>query len=257
MALHVRRPYYRAETGIALRRINRASRQVYDTIGQTPSLTKPIVGLNAFAHESGIHTHGLMTDPSTYEIMDPAELGIPKVRIVLGKHSGKHAVAERLTEMGYLYTEEELNTCYQRLMELSDQKKYIGDSDLEAILLNKRRAEGTYRLESFDVHTNKFTSSTCVIKLRRENEVVEEVSLGRGPINAAYNAIDKITGHICEEMRSYQIHSISDGNDALGEVTVKLRSGDRFVTGRGLSTDIIESSILAYLNGINKLIDMQ
>jgi 2-isopropylmalate synthase len=138
---------------------------------------------------------------------------------------------------------------------LSDKKKFISDSDLEAIVQNKELSTGLYQLDFFEVHTTK-DSSTCVIKLRKEDNVYEEVSLGDGPINAAYNAIDKITGHICEEMSNYSIHSVSDGNDALGEVTVKLRAKDHIVTGRGLSTNIIESSILAYINGINKLIEI-
>ncbi len=122
---------------------------------------------------------------------------------------------------------------------------------------DKDRTEGLYKLEYFDVHTVKNASSTCVIKLRREDKLYEEVSLGDGPINAAYNAIDKITDKACEELVNYSIQSVSDGNDALGEVTVKLKSGDLIVTGRGLSTDIIESSILAYINGVNKLLSMK
>jgi 2-isopropylmalate synthase len=158
--------------------------------------------------------------------------------------------------MGYAYTEEELASYYEKLMELSDKKKFISDSDLEALVQNRERVSGLYHLEFFDVHTTKNASSTCVVKLKKENEVFEEVSLGDGPINAAYNAVDKITGNLCEEMYNYSIHSVADGNDALGEVTVKLRAGDHVVTGRGLSTNIIESSILAYINGINKLIEV-
>ncbi|MPN27941.1 2-isopropylmalate synthase [bioreactor metagenome] len=120
---------------------------------------------------------------------------------------------------------------------------------------NKERVVQSFSLEYFDVHTMKNASSTCVIKLKKEDEVFEEVSLGSGPINAAYNSIDKITGNICEELVSYDIHAVSDGNDALGEVMVKLHAKDKIVTGRGVSTDIIESSILAYINGINKLIE--
>jgi 2-isopropylmalate synthase len=255
MALKTRENLFNCYTGVDTRHISRTSKLVYNIIGQSPSINKPIVGTNAFAHEAGIHQHGVLSEKTTYEIMRPEDLGITKNKIILGKHSGKHAIAERLTEMGYSFTENELATYYEKIKVLSDKKKFISDSDLEAIVQNKELSTGLYQLDFFEVHTTK-DSSTCVIKLRKEDNVYEEVSLGDGPINAAYNAIDKITGHICEEMSNYSIHSVSDGNDALGEVTVKLRAKDHIVTGRGLSTNIIESSILAYINGINKLIEI-
>jgi len=256
MGLKTRKSYFSSDTNIDTKQISRTSKLVYNIIGQTAAINKPIVGANAFAHEAGIHQHGVLSEKSTYEIMVPEELGISKNKIVLGKHSGKHAIGERLTEMGYSYTEEDLSEYYTKIMVLSDKKKYISDSDLEALVNNKKRTVGMYQLEFFDVHTMKNASSTCVIKLKKGDEEFEEVSLGDGPINAAYNSIDKITGQICDELTNYNIHSVSDGNDALGEVTVKLRSKDKIVTGRGLSTDIIESSILAYLNGINKLMEL-
>ena len=126
----------------------------------------------------------------------------------------------------------------------------------QALMHNKDVTAGAYKLEFFDVHTTKNSSSTCVVKLSKEGNEFQEVSLGEGPINAAYNAVDKITGNICEEMSNYSIHSTSDGNDSLGEVTVRVRSGKTVVLGRGLSSDIIEASILAYVNGINKLIEI-
>ncbi len=253
MAIKTRRNYFDAYTRIDTKQISRVSKLVYNIIGQTVAINKPIVGTNAFAHEAGIHQHGVLANKSTYEIMDPADLGITKNNIVLGKHSGKHAIAERLTQLGYVFSPDELLQYYEKLIELSDKKKFITDSDLEAIVQNRERSEVVYSLEFFDVRTMKNASSTCVIKLRKEDEIFEEVSLGDGPINAAYNAIDKITNNLCEEMSNYSIHSVTDGYDALGEVTVKMRRKDNIVTGRGLSTDIIESSILAYINGINKL----
>ena len=256
MALRTRRPFFGSTTRIDTRQISRTSKLVYSIIGQTAAINKPIVGANAFAHEAGIHQHGVLAEKRTYEIMVPEELGIPKNKIVLGKHSGKHAIRDRLAEMGYSVTEEELDIYYKKIIELSDKKKYVSDSDLEAIVNDKARTTDIYQLEFFDVHSAKDSAATCVIKLRRGDEIFEEGSLGDGPINAAYNSIDKITGNICEEMTNYNIHSVSDGNDALGEVTVKLRAKEKIVTGRGLSTDIIESSILAYLNGINKLIEL-
>lgn len=256
MAVKTRKDLFGCYTRIDTKQINRTSKMVYSIIGQTAAINKPIIGANAFAHEAGIHQHGVLAERTTYEIMSPDEVGITKNKLVLGKHSGKHAIADRLAELGYKLSEEELSDCYEKFKALSDKKKYISDSDLEALVNNKERTDSMYRLEYFDVHTMKNSSSTCVIRLKKQGEVFEEVSLGDGPINAAYNAIDKITGNICDEMSNYNIHSVTDGNDALGEVTVRLRSGDRTVTGRGLSTDIIESSILAYINGINKLLNI-
>ena len=128
-----------------------------------------------------------------------------------GKHSGRHAIEERLKELGYSLNDAELDKCYEKFKALTDKKKCIVDSDLEALVNNIERIEQVYTLEYFDVHTAKNASSTCVIRLRRQDDVFEEVSLGDGPVNAAYNAIDKITGNICSEMSNYTIHSVSDG----------------------------------------------
>ncbi len=256
MAIKTRRAMFGCYTDIETKQINRTSKLVYNIIGQTAAINKPIVGANAFAHEAGIHQHGVMAERSTYEIMSPEDVGIAKTSLVLGKHSGRHAIKERLLEMGYTFTEEELSLYYEKVKALSEKKKFIGNNDLETIVNNRERSQSVYQLEYFDVHTTRGSRATCVIRLRKEGEVLEEVSLGDGPINAAYAAIDKITGNLCDELSNYAIHSVSGGNDALGEVTVKLRAGERTVTGRGLSTDIIESSILAYVNGINKLLEV-
>ena len=257
MAIKTRHNLFGAYTRIDTKQISRTSKMIYNIIGQSVPINKPIVGGNAFAHEAGIHQHGVLAARETYEIMRAEDLGITKNKLVIGKHSGKHAIGDRLKEMGYSYTEEELNGYYEKVKILSDKKKFISDSDLEAIVNNRERTAGAYKLEYFDVHTSQNATSTCVIRMSRDGISTEKVSLGDGPINAAYNAINKITGNLCDELVNYDIHSVSDGNDALGEVTVRLKSGDRTVTGRGLSTNIIESSILAYINGINKLVELQ
>lgn len=257
MAIKTRRTLFDGFTRIDTKQISRTSKMVYNIIGQTAAINKPIVGGNAFAHEAGIHQHGVLAARETYEIMKAEDVGITSNKLVIGKHSGKHAIGDRLNEMGYTYTEEELSSYYEKVKALSDKKKYITDSDLEAMVNNRERTEGTYKLESFDVHTSRKTTSIGVVKMSKDGVLVEKVSLGDGPINASYNAINKITGNLCQELLKYDIHSVSDGNDALGEVTVKMRSGNKTVTGRGLSTNIIESSILAYINGINKIIELQ
>ena len=257
MALKTREQLYDCTTNIDTTQIYRTSKLIYNIIGQTVPINKAIVGANAFAHESGIHQHGVMAEKTTYEIITPESVGIIKANtMVLGKHSGRHAFDNRLKEMGYLFSAAEVDTFFEKFKEICDKKKTITDSDLEAIVLNKEQVGNLYKLDSFDVHTSKGASATCVVRLNKDGEVFEDVSLGDGPIDAAYNAIDKIMKTPQSELEVYTIHSTSDGKDALGEVIVKLRCGENMVTGRGLSTDIIESSILAYINAANKLLDL-
>jgi 2-isopropylmalate synthase len=255
MALQTRRDYYGAATRLDSTQIYRTSRLIYDIIGQVPPLNKAIVGANAFLHESGIHQHGVMAKRSTYEIMTPESVGIQQKNMVLGKHSGRHAFEERLSELGYSLTREEMEAHFATFKSLCDRKKILTDSDLEAIVSNRTHAvEGAYKLVDFDVHSSSATSAVSVLRLEHEGEVCEDASLGDGPVDAAYRAIDKMTGAPAVELESYQINATSDGADALGEAIVKLRVGDKLLTGRGLSTDVIESSILAYLNAINKVL---
>ncbi|HBR31950.1 MAG TPA: 2-isopropylmalate synthase, partial [Clostridiales bacterium] len=148
MAIRTRGGLFGGYTKINTKQINRTSRMVYNIIGQSAAINKPIVGRNAFAHESGIHQHGVLAARETYEIMKAEDIGITKSKLVIGKHSGKHAIADRLTEMGYKFTEEELSSYYEKVKDLSDKRKYISDSDLEAMVYNRERTSGTYKLES-------------------------------------------------------------------------------------------------------------
>ena len=257
MALKTRADYYNCSTRLDTTQIYRTSKLVYSMIGAAVPLNKPIVGTNAFLHESGIHQHGVMAERSTYEIMTPESIGIQQSTMVLGKHSGRHAFETRLSELGYTLTPEEVNDYFETFKQICDKKKTISDSDLEAIV-HHRASDSTayYHLENFDVHSGKESTAVSVIRLRNDKGSFEEVSLGDGPIDAAYGAIDKIMDMPENELITYSINSTSDGKDSLGEVVVKLRNGDKLVTGRGLSTDIIESSILAYLNAANKLLDV-
>lgn len=256
MALKTRKNLFQVYTGIDTKAIYRTSKLVYYAIGQTIPINKAVVGQNAFVHESGVHQHGVMANRETYEIMSPEDIGLVQNNMVLGKHSGKHALESRLREMGYHLTPEETDQYFERFKKLCDRKKTVTDRDLEAMLSDRIQSEATYHLAGFEVHTSSSGTSSCIIRLTRKNETYEEISLGDGPIDAAYNAIDKIVGIEEHTLEDYNIHSVSEGKDALGEVIVKLRIGTKRVTGRGLSTDVIESSILAYLNGIHKLIEM-
>ena len=238
-------------------RIYRTSKAVYTVIGQNAPLNKPIVGKNAFLHESGIHQHGVLANKQTYEILTPEAVGIKTNNIVLGKHSGKHAFESRLQELGYTLSAEELVACFEEFKVLCDKKKTITDSDIEAIVLHKAAVEetagDTFTLDWFDVHTSNFTTSTSTVCLIKGEEKFEGVSLGDGPIDASFKAIDNIVNPVEHTLELYTINSTSEGKDTLGDVSVKLKAGDKTYVGRGLSTDIIEASLKAYINAVNKM----
>ncbi len=258
MALDTRKDILGAACRIDTRQIYRASKLVYSIIGLPVPINKAIVGANAFAHESGIHQHGVMAERTTYEIMSPESIGLKKNSMVLGKHSGRHAFEERVSELGYRLSEEEINKYFEDFKELCDKKKEINDNDIEAIITNKLTQNGGfYKLDRFDVLASNVSKANCVIHLENNGRSLEDVALGDGPIDAAYNAIDKLIEAPPHSLEDYSIRSISEGKDALGEVIVKLKTGSKVITGRGLSTDIIEASILAYLNGMNKLLEMR
>ena len=258
MAMRTRPDLYPVRTRIDTTQIYRASKTVYSVIGQKAPLNKPIVGANAFAHESGIHQHGVLANKQTYEILTPESVGVHTNNIVLGKHSGKHAVEDRLNDLGYHPTPEELEVFFQDFKELCDKKKNVTDADLEALaeqraVLDEVEEEGGYELDWFAVHTSNFTTATCTVSLLKDGERHQDVALGDGPIDAAYNAIDRIVQPGPHTFNIFNIHSISEGKDTLGDVTIKLTSEGRTYTGKGLSTDIIEASITAYLKAMNKL----
>ena len=254
MGLKTREAYYKATTRIDTKQIYRTSKLIYSLIGQSAPLNKPIIGTNAFLHESGIHQHGMLSKKETYEIMTPESVGIVKSKMVLGKHSGKHAFADRLRDLGYgNLTAEEVEALFVRFKELCDKKKDITDRDVEALASNTEQDNGSnvYRLDSFE-YEGKGKKASARVRIRTDRgEVLEESQEGEGPVDAAYHAIDKITG-LTPELETYKIDAASDGKDALGEVTVRLKISGESITGRGLSTDIIEASILAYVNAINK-----
>jgi len=258
MAMRTRPDLFPVSTRLDATQINRTSKTVYSVIGQKAPLNKPIVGANAFAHESGIHQHGVLANKATYEILTPEAVGVHTNNIVLGKHSGKHAVEERLKYLGYNLSPEELVACFEEFKLLCDKKKSVTDADLEALAEQRTVAEetadeGGYQLDWFSVHTSNFTTATCTVSLLRDGVRQEDVCLGDGPIDAAFNAIDKIVQPAPHSFDIYNIHSISEGKDTLGDVTIKLMSEGRTYTGKGLSTDIMEASITAYIKAINKL----
>lgn len=255
MALHTRKDIFPVKTNIDTTRIYPVSRLVYSIIGMQTPLNKPIVGTNAFAHEAGIHQHGVLANASTYEIMTPESVGLTTNKMILGKHSGRHAVEDRLKDLGYTLTREEMDELFTRFKALSDRKKTINDSDLEALVLHRIATNGApWKLDRFTVNSGNYVACSAVVRLSHEGQLYEEVALGDGPIDAAYNAIDKIMNVPEHKLEDYTIQTISEGKDAQGEAIVKLGCGNRSYTGRGLSTDVMEASILAYINGMNKLL---
>ena len=237
--------------------IARASKTVYNIIGQSASLTKPIVGVNAFRHESGIHQHGVLANKKTYEILTPESVGIRMDNIVLGKHSGKHAFAARLKEMGYELPDEELARCFEEFKVLCDKKKNVTDQDILAIVTHSTTTDEAevdgYKLMWFAVHTSNMTTSTSVVRLELDGQQFEAVCSGDGPVDAAFEAIDQIIRPVEHSFDLYRINSISPGKDTMGDVSVKLSCDNRTFSGRGLHTNIVEASVRAYISAMNKL----
>jgi len=257
MALRTRPDVYKVDTNIDSTQIYRASKTIYGVIGRSAPLNKPIVGANAFAHEAGIHQHGVLANRSTYEIMTPESVGIPSNQIILGKHSGRHAFEEKLSAMGFTLSSDDVERAFAAFKILCDKKKETTDRDIEVLVLNMapESAQAIYALKSFSVHTGSGAAATAVVALEKDGKVIEDVALGNGPVDAAYKAIDKIVSPPDYIFENYIIQSVSEGEDSLGEVMTTLRSKDRTFTAKGLSTDIIEASILSYLHTMNKLLE--
>ncbi len=254
MALNTRKDFFGADCNINTRQIYRASRMIQTITGVAVAPTKPIVGANAFAHEAGIHQHGVLVNKATYEIMTPESVGIPKNAIVLGKHSGRHAFEDRLRELGYTLDKEKLDKTFEKFKILADKKKIIKDRDLEALVgAVPVSGEERYTLDRFVINSGNSITSTAVIRVRKGDESFERVAASDGPINAAFRAINKIVGKDIV-LEDFTLRSMTEGEDAQAEAIVKIKTEgtDEVVTGRGVSVDIVEASIKAYINGINK-----
>lgn len=255
MALHTRKDIHKAETRIVTTEITRSSNLLSRITGVKVQPNKAIVGENAFAHESGIHQHGVMKNKETYEIMKPESVGLSQNNLVLGKHSGKHAFRDKVKNMCYDLSEEEIDGMFIKFKELADKKKKVYDRDIEALIAKASvQVPKTYTLEHFVINSGNTITPTAVIKVLREGKTIEKVSRGDGPINASFNAIEKIVGNGLK-LVDYQLQSVTEGNDALGDALVKISDSDgQIYAGRGLSTDVIEASIYAYINAVNKMI---
>ncbi|GIU98193.1 MAG: 2-isopropylmalate synthase [Actinomycetota bacterium] len=244
--------------GLNLREIMRTSRLVSMTTGYSVQPNKAVVGASAFAHESGIHQHGVLANRATYEIMDPLEIGLEGNRIVLGKHSGRHAFADALAKLNLEVDEEHMNRAFARFKELADRKIQITDQDLVAIVAEELGSAGEgdeLVLESLQVGGGTHLAPTATVRLRRGDEIIQESAMGDGMIDAACGAIQRAAG-VEARLVTFNVSSVTGGSDALGDVVVQLDIGGRRVTGRGVATDVVEASARAYLAAINRALSM-
>jgi 2-isopropylmalate synthase len=253
MAIKTRPKLFNLDTRVVTEEIYKASRLVSRITGMVIQPNKAVVGANAFAHEAGIHQDGFLKERSTYEIMKPEAVGIPQSKLVLGKHSGRHAFKERLRELGYELNENELNKAFERFKHLCDQKKYIFDEDIETLVSEEvRKVPEVYSLRELRVSSGTALIPTATVTMDIRGEHRELSESGDGPVDATYRAIARLTG-TTSQLEKFEIKSITGGTDALGEVLVTLSENDRKVRGHGSDTDIIVAAAKAYINALNKL----
>jgi 2-isopropylmalate synthase len=228
---------------------------VQQVTGNPVQRNKAIVGQNAFAHEAGIHQHGMLTHRETYEIMRPEEVGFSRSQLVLGKHSGRHALKERLVELGYRLSDEQLDRVFADFKVLADKKKEIYDADLEALVIHGQLLKGQalWELEALSTTSGTGTLPAASISLLRSGgERHQDASAGDGPVDAVFKAIEKITG-IQVKLRDYRIQAVTVGEDAQGEVSLEVEHETGVYRGRALSTDVIEGSARAFLDVVNRI----
>ncbi len=253
MIINTRKDVYDYSTNIVTEEILKTSNLLSSITGVYVQPNKAIVGANAFAHESGIHQHGVLSNRETYEIMTPESIGLKENKMVLGKHSGRHAFRDKIQSMGFDLDEEELNRAFEEFKKLSDQKKTIYDSDIEVILTRGiSREEDKYKLKRFVINSGNTISSVASVVLDIDGEEVEGLASAGGPIDAAISAIEKSLD-MDLTLEEYSLQSITEGRDALGYATVKLKYKDRIYSGRDVSVDVVEASINAYLDAVNKI----
>ncbi|WP_068792046.1 2-isopropylmalate synthase [Brevibacillus laterosporus] len=255
MALETRKSFYQVETKWQLKEIARTSQLVSRLTGMIVPGNKAIVGANAYAHESGIHQDGVLKNSETYEIIRPETVGYKSNLLVLGKHSGRHAFKDKLAELGYHLETEQIDTAFQAFKVLCDKKKEVSDDDILALIDAKMAdSEEMYQLDSIQLsYGNQSTPTASVRIIRTDGETYEEAACGNGSVDSIYKAIDRAIGEDVT-LIDYKIISVTHGKDALGEVYVRLQQGNEISQGRGLSTDVMEASAIAYVRAINKLI---
>ena len=255
MALRTRGDYYQADTRVVTQRLVPTSRLVSSVTGLHVQRNKAIVGRNAFAHEAGIHQDGMLKNASTYEIMRPQDVGIDDTDLVLGKHSGRAALKDRTVKLGYRLSEAQINELFDDFKKLADRKKEIYDSDIAALVNQRSRAaHEQWSFDSYEVRTATGKTPDIRLTLRRGDEdITTETSGGDGPVDAIFLAIESLTGYDVD-CKDFNVHSVSVGKDAQGEVLVVIEHEGRLYHGRGVSTDSVEASAIAFLDAINRII---
>jgi len=259
MAIKTRSDYFgQVETTVHTEELARTSRLVSRLTGYPVQYNKAVVGRNAFAHEAGIHQHGVLEDRETYEIIDASTVGQEAAQIVLGKHSGRHAFSDTLTKMGLHVQGDALNQAFTRFKELADRKVEITEADLEAIVAEEMGTGAVHRysLVSLDVHGGTQTTPVAKVVLTDGAGKVDAEAEGNGMIDAAINAIAKATG-VSGTLLDFKVSSVTGGGDALGDVVVQLEADGRKGTGRGVATDVVEASARAYLNAVNRIVRLR
>ena len=255
MALKTRQDFFNLTTNIDTTQIYRTSRLVSELTGFPVQPNKAIIGANAFRHQSGIHQDGVLKKSITYEIMDPKSVGIPSSALVLSKVSGRHAFKERLSELGYTLSEEDLNRAFQGFKALADKKREITDRDIESLIAEELRTiTEVYHLEHVEVSCGDHSIPTATVKLTGPGgQSLADAALGTGPVDAVYKAINRIVG-IPNKLTEFTVKSVTEGIDAIGEVLIRIESEGVTYTGRGAATDVIVASAKAYMNALNRLL---
>ncbi|MFW6153861.1 MAG: 2-isopropylmalate synthase [Planctomycetota bacterium] len=257
MALRTRGDVFDADTRIATQRIYPTSRLLTSITRLTVQRNKAIVGDNAFAHEAGIHQHGVLAHRETYEIMRPEDVGIPANKLVLGKHSGRHAFRDRVATLGYVLSDEAMDAAFEQFIALADKKKNVYDEDIEAIIdAQSETAQAVWALKGLQTVAGDSTTPTATVTLSRDGQDCTDAATGDGPVDAVYSAIQRITG-VSVTLSDYQLRALTGGTDAQGEVSVEVLHDGRRFRGRGVHTDVVEASGLAYLAAINRALTAQ
>ncbi len=255
MAMRVRKDQFgHISTNIRSELLYPTSRLVQTVTGLPLQRGKAIVGENAFAHESGIHQHGVMKNPETYEIMTPQSVGVTATNMVLGKHSGRAALAARITSLGFDITDEQLNAVFDAFKDLADRKKEIYDGDIMALVESIVRGKEitAWTLDYLQTTAGTHAVATATVTLSRGDQRITDAATGDGPVAAVVNVIDRICG-VSGTLEDYRLRSVTSGRDAQGEVTIRAVFDGTTVGGKGLSTDIVEASAKAYIDAVNRL----
>lgn len=254
MAFNVRNDKLKYSTNIVTKHIYNTSRLISNITGLEIARNKPVVGDNAFAHESGIHQDGMLKHKETYEIMTPSSIGRGSSDIVLGRHSGLHGFRNRVSELGFELSENEIKKLYEKFLYIADRKKEVYDEDLVTIIIDELgMTASSYTLEYFNIISGNTSVPTATVKIRHNDEIYEEAATGDGPVDAIFRAIERAIG-MSATLKEYKVHAVTPGKQAMGEVQVTITVDNNMAKGRGSSTDILEASAIAYVSAFNKIL---